>query len=137
MKEGYDMVIVSRYLDYAKSEDDDLITAFGNWFFTKTINVLYGDYYTDAMVIFRAYKKDVIYKLELEKEEGYSFVERLFRTKISWEPLLSVRAAKRRLKITEIPGDEPPRIGGKRKLKVFQWGAAYYLQFLREKFYWR
>jgi hypothetical protein len=60
MEKGYDMVIVSRYLGDATSEDDDSITRFGNWFFTKTINVLHGSSYTDAMVIFRAYKKDLI-----------------------------------------------------------------------------
>lgn len=123
MKEGYDMVIVSRYLGDAKSDDDDLITGFGNWFFTKTINILHGGNYTDAMVIFRAFKKDLIYSLDLDKEESYSTVEKLFRTKISWEPLLSVRAAKRKLKITEIPGDELLRIGGERKLKILKWGA--------------
>ena len=37
----------------------------------------------------------------------------------------------------EIPGDEPPRIGGERKLQVFQWGAAYYSQFFLELFRWR
>lgn len=62
--------------------------------------------------------------------------EKLFRTKISWEPLLSVRAAKRKLKVAEIPRDEPPRIGGKRKLKVLKWGAAYYFQFISGKFFW-
>jgi glycosyltransferase involved in cell wall biosynthesis len=137
MKEGYDMVIVSRYLGHAKSYDDDLITAFGNWLFTKTINLLHGGHYTDAMVIFRAYKTQIIYDLELDQKEGFAAAERLFRTKISWEPLLSVRAAKRKLKVTEIPGDEPPRIGGERKLKVLKWGAAYYFQFLREVFFWR
>ncbi|MBL7047349.1 MAG: glycosyltransferase, partial [Candidatus Marinimicrobia bacterium] len=30
MKEGYDIVIVSRYLNGAKSYDDDIVTAFGN-----------------------------------------------------------------------------------------------------------
>jgi len=60
----------------------------------------------------------------------------LFFTRISWEPLLSVRAAKRRLKITEIPGDEPARIGGERKLQIIRWGAAYFFQFLREKLWW-
>ena len=69
-----------------------------------------------------------------DREDAYVLPEKLFRTKISWEPLLSVRAAKANLKITEIPGDEPPRIGGERKLKVMQWGAAYYLQFIREFF---
>ena len=137
MKDGYDMVIVSRYLGKAKSEDDDIITGFGNWFFTKTINLLHGGNYTDAMVIYRAYKKQIIYDLELHKESGYAMAERLFRTRISWEPLLSVRAAKRKLKIAEIPGDEPPRIGGERKLKILKWGAAYYFQFIREVFFWK
>lgn len=89
------------------------------------------------MVIFRAYKKKIIYELELDKDAGYSTAEKLFKTRISWEPLLSVRAAKRRLKVAEIPGDEPPRIGGERKLKVLKWGAAYYFQFIREVFFWR
>lgn len=37
MRESYDMVIASRYLGDAKSEDDDLITGFGKWLFTKTV----------------------------------------------------------------------------------------------------
>ena len=137
MKEGYDMVIISRYLGNAKSEDDDIITAFGNYLFTKTVNILHGGHYTDAMVIFRAYKTQLVYDLDLNKDEGYRLAEKLFRTNISWEPLLSVRAAKRKLKVAEIPGDEPPRIGGKRKLKILKWGAAFYFQFIREVFCWK
>lgn len=134
MEAGYDMVIGSRYMEGAKSEDDDLITAFGNWFFTKTVNFLHGGHYTDVMGIFRAYKKQLIFDLGLDREDGYLIAERLFRTKISWEPLLSVRAAKMNMRIAEIPADEPRRLGGQRKLKIFQWGGAYYFQFLREKF---
>lgn len=137
MQEGHAMVIASRYLGPAKSEDDDVVTGFGNWLFTKTVNVLHGGHYTDAMVIFRAYRTKVIYDLDLDKDEGYRLAERLFHTRISWEPLLSVRAAKRKLSVAEIPGDEPPRIGGERKLKILQWGAAYYFQFMREVFFWR
>ena len=137
MKEGFDMVIASRYLGQAKSQDDDIITGFGNWLFTRTINLFFRSRYTDAMVIFRAYKKKLISDLELDKDDGYAFAERFFNTNISWEPLLSVRAAKRRLRITEIPADEPARIGGERKLRVIKWGGAYYLQFIRELFCWR
>jgi len=137
MKEGYDMVIVSRYLDDAKSDDDNWITGFGNWFFTKTVNVLHGGHYTDCMVMYRAYKRDLIATLDLDKEVSYATPEKLFNTRISWEPLLSARCAKRKLKVTEIPGDEPPRIGGKAKLQVWRWGAAYYFQFIREVFWWR
>ena len=36
-----DILICSRYLDWAKSDDDNLITGFGNWMFTKTFNILY------------------------------------------------------------------------------------------------
>lgn len=137
MKEGYDMVIVSRYMKGAHSVDDDLITGFGNWLFTRLVNVLHGGSYTDAMVIYRAYKKQLIYDLELNNDEGFRLAEKIFRTKVSWEPLLSVRAVKRKLKITEIPGDEPPRIGGKRKLQVFKWGAVFLFQFVREMFFWK
>ena len=137
MKEGYDMVIVSRYLDEARSEDDDLVTGFGNWLFTKTVNILHGGHYTDSLVIFRAFRKQLVYDLDLDKEESYAVPEKLFGCKLSWEPLLSVRAAKRRLKVGEIPGSEPPRIGGVRKLKVLRWGAAFYFQFLYEVFFWK
>ena len=136
MKEGYDMVIVSRYLGKAKSLDDDRVTAFGNWLFTHTVNVLHGGHYTDAMVIYRAYKTQLIKDLELDQDKWFKTPERLFRTKISWEPLLSARAARRKLKVTEIPGDEPPRIGGERKLQIWKWGAAYYFQFIRDFLLW-
>lgn len=136
MREGYDMVIASRYLDEAGSEDDDILTGFGNWLFTKTVNLFFRAAYTDVMVILRAYRKNLIHDLNLDKDKGYEFPEKLFNTRISWEPLLSVRAAKRKLKITEIPGPEPPRIGGERKLQIWRWGAAYYFQFVREIFIW-
>jgi glycosyltransferase involved in cell wall biosynthesis len=137
MNSGYDMVIASRYLGEAKSEDDDLVTRFGNWFFTKTVNFLHNGQFTDVMVIYRAYRKDLPRELGLDLEDAYLMPERLFSTKISWEPLLSVRASKAKLKISEIPGDEPKRIGGVRKLQVIKWGAAYYFQFIRELWCWR
>ena len=46
------------------------------------------------------------------------FPEKLFFTKVSVEPLLSMRAALAKLRISEIPGDEPKRIGGERKLQI-------------------
>ena len=50
---------------------------------------------------------------------------------------MSVRAAKAQKRVTEIPVDEPPRIGGERKLQIFRWGAAYYFQFWWELVSWR
>lgn len=137
IREGYDLVIGSRYLGDSKSQDDDMITAFGNWLFTATINILHGANYTDGMVIYRAFRRSLIYELDLHKEESYDVPERLFGTIISWEPLMSVRAAKRKMRIAEIGVGEPPRIGGTRKLQIWRWGAAYYFQFWRELWYWR
>jgi len=137
MKEGYDMVIVARYAPGAKSDDDDRITGFGNWMFRTMINVCHRAHYWDPMVIYRAYKKQLVYDLDLDKDSSYEFEEKLFRTNVSWEPLLSIRAAKRKLKVAEISGDEPARIGGERKLQIWKWGAVFLYQTIREIFWWR
>ena len=84
------------------------------------------------LVMFRAYKKDLIYTLELDKNDSYRIPERIFRTDVSWEPLMSARCASRKLKIADIPGDEPERIGGERKLQVLRWGAVYLWQIIGE-----
>ena len=133
---GRDLVIGSRYLN-CKSEDDDWVTAFGNWLFTRTVNLLHGGKYTDAMVIFRAFRKSLVDELCLHDHEAYWLAENLFGTTISWEPLMSVRAAKKGLRVVEVSAGEPPRIGGVRKLQILRWGAAYYFQFFRELWFWR
>ena len=136
IEEGHDMVIASRYLGEARSDDDDLLTGFGNWFFTRTVNLLFGAKYTDVMVLFRAYRKNLIAELGLDRDDAFTWVERLWRTgppgSLHWDPLLAVRARIAGCRIAEIPASEPARIGGYRKLRVFSWGGAVYLQFIRE-----
>ena len=137
MKEGYDMVVASRYLDGAKSEDDNWVTGFGNWFFSRVlINGLHGGHYTDAMGMYRAYKTQLFYDLDLDKEESYA-TEKFWLTTMGCEPLLSMRAAKRRLKVAEILGVEPRRVTGKAKLQTIRWGGAYLFQVIRELWYWK
>lgn len=134
LKKGYDMIIVSRYLGNAKSEDDSVVTRFGNWMFTTLINVLHGGKYTDAMVIYRGYKKSLFHELKLDDDKAFTIPEKLFFTRVSVEPLLSMRAARAKLKITEIPGDEPKRIGGERKLQIIRWGLAFLYQVFFDAF---
>jgi glycosyltransferase involved in cell wall biosynthesis len=134
--EGYDMVIASRYFGGLKSDDDDAITQFGNWLFTNVINRLHGGHYSDAMGIFRGWRTSLFSELGLDDDEAYA-TERIFRTVIGVEPLLSVRAAKRKLRCADIAGPEPPRLGGERKLQIIRWGGSYFLQVLREVYYWR
>lgn len=110
LREGYDMVIVSRYLDGAKSEDDDWVTGFGNWMFTAMINILFGGKYTDTLVIYRGFKTELFKDMrELSHYESY-------------DVMLSIFCAKEKRRVTEIPGDEPKRIGGERKMQPFRNG---------------
>ena len=102
------MVIASRYFQGAKSADDDKVTALGNWLFTTMINILFGGRYTDSLVMLRAFKKDII------KEFPKNFPPRA-----GMETLLSIRCAKQKRKTADIPGDEPARIGGERKMNPF------------------
>jgi glycosyltransferase involved in cell wall biosynthesis len=143
MEEKYDMVIVSRYLGSARSYDDTFLSAIGNRIFTKTINFLHGGTYTDVMGIYRAYDVRLVDSLQLNQDVWYRTPEWIFRVKgLSWEPLLSVRAARARLEIGEIPGDEPPRIEGVSRvfpnlLVQIQWGAFYYFQVIRDAIFWK
>lgn len=109
-----EMCIVSRYLAWARSEDDTPLTRLGNRFFTGLINRLLGGHYTDALVMFRAYRTDLPKRLGVLDQRGASW-ERWIGRRISWEPMLSIRAAKAGCWVGEIPGNEPPRIGHGRR----------------------
>ena len=137
MNEGYDLVIASRYLGDAKSEDDTVVSGFGNWLFTRTVNLLFKANYTDALVIYRAFNKNIIRFLNLDRDDDFILVEKMFfnppRT-LSWEPILAVLAHKYGYRVGEISASEPPRIGGEAKVKIIRWGGAIYVQFFLEFF---
>lgn len=123
MREGYDMVIASRYLSGAKSYDDDFVTSIGNWMFTKFVNVCFGGRFTDSLVMFRAFRKDVVKRLDMDEKRRPVF-----------EMQLCIRCAKHRLKVAEIPGDEPKRIGGVRKMRPLYNGSTLLWQITKEMF---
>lgn len=108
MREGYDMVIASRYKDWAHSDDDTALSAVGNAAFTKVIS-LFGHPYTDAMVQYRAWKKDLPVRLGLTNPRS-PFWEAHVGRYVSWEPQLSIRCAKIGARVAEIPSNEPKRV---------------------------
>ena len=110
IQEGYDLVIASRYLGGAKSDDDDRITALGNWMFTAIVNVLFQSHYTDALVGTRAFRRDKALSLGFDAPG------------LSWPCQSSIRFARAGLKAAEISAREPPRIGGVRKMRPFRTG---------------
>lgn len=134
IKEGYDLVVASRYLGLAKSYDDDIFTGFGNKLFTGMINLLFGSHYTDTLVGFRALRRDAIYKMHLYNQDKQCFLRKIFPgiEMNSPDPGSSIRAAKLKLKTVEIPADEPERIGGKRKLSIVKGGLGVLFQILYE-----
>lgn len=112
VREGFDMVIASRYLPGAGSQDDGPITGLGNWMFTRMVNFLFGGRYTDSLVILRAYRAELIEALQMDTRAP------------AFEPQLSIRCAVHGCRVAEIPAKEPPRIGGKRKMSILRNGWA-------------
>ena len=109
LREGYDMVIVSRYLNGAKSADDSLVSGFGNWLFTGMVNVLFGARYTDVLGFYRGYRVDLLRELDVDLTTAI-------------DTILCIRCTQNKLKVCEIPGDEPKRIGGTTKRSIIYHG---------------
>ena len=129
------IVIGSRYFGGGKSEDDDFITGFGNWLFTRMAQVLLGSKLTDVMVIYACWEISLLFELGIDEDESYQPWERMFFTQLGWCQLLSFRVAKYEIPFADVWVGEPPRIGGQRKLQIWRWGAATLGQLLRETWY--
>ena len=121
MNEGYDHVIVSRYLRHAVSEDDDVVTAFGNWMFSRLMRPLAPFSITDALNIYRGYRRSILLDPDFE----------FYMRGPVLEPLVTGMCALRGRSATEIPGDEPVRIGGVTKRSILYNGAMILLMIVR------
>lgn len=100
INEGYDIVIASRYLGVIKSQDDDFASAIANRVLTGLINLFFHAKYTDAIGMFKAFKKRHLYELGINKHKNEHS-----------EVMLPARGARYGLKIIEIQSPEPQRIG--------------------------
>jgi glycosyltransferase involved in cell wall biosynthesis len=131
-RKGYDIVFVSRYLPPAKSYDDGTISAIGNHIFTRIINLLFGGRYTDALGGFRAYRRSAVELMALDSMPDTNWLSRRFDLLNTWEVGGCIRAAKLKLRVHEIPGDEPKRIGGRSNVSVIRNGLMIVAQILHE-----
>ena len=125
MREGYDLVVASRYADGARSDDDDWLTGIGNGMFTTIVNVLFWSNYTDVLTGFRAYRRSKFLQLEMDTPG------------LSWPAQSCMRAARAGLRIADMGADEPKRIGGVRKMKPFKTGMEISLLILRDFLFYR
>jgi glycosyltransferase involved in cell wall biosynthesis len=121
LHEGHDMVVVSRYLAHAVSEDDHVVSAFGNWMFSRLMRPLAHFPVTDALNIYRGYSRKIL----LDPDFAFYLKGPVL------EPLVTGMCALRGLKSVEMPGDEPVRIGGATKRSILYNGSMVLLMIIR------
>ena len=97
---GYDIVIASRCLPPASSQDDDFVSGLADSLFTKLINYFFGAKLTDGIVMYKAFKKQHLDSLRIDKRKNEHA-----------ECLIVARGARFGLKIIEIASSEPGRLG--------------------------
>lgn len=125
MEEGqYDIVQISRNNYGGSSDDDTTITSFGNKMFTFLVNVFFGGHFTDALYGFKIIKKKFFEELNLDGQS------------LTLEQQICIKACKLRLKICEIGGREPKRIGGEAKMKPLFTGYMLSKQIIKEFIFW-
>ena len=124
---GWDMVIASRFMAGARSEDDDkfLLASrrWGNLTFTWLVNALWRGptRITDTINGYRAVTREAFRRLAPDAQ-GYAI-----------EFQMSIRALQLGLKVLEVPTVEFPRIGkGVSKLNAVPVGFQFLFLLLRE-----
>lgn len=103
LEEGYEMVTASRFLPESKvdTEDDKLrIRVFGNKLCAKLVNLFWGTNVTDTTNALRGFTKSCYKRANLNT---FGYTENF---------QLTIRCGKLRIKTTEVPTEELPRIGG-------------------------
>jgi glycosyltransferase involved in cell wall biosynthesis len=124
---GYDMVIASRFMRGASSEDDEKFLfasrRWGNLLFTWLVNVLCRarTHITDTINGYRAITRSAFARLAPDAE-GYAI-----------EFQMSIRALQLGMRVLEIPTQESPRIGrGVSKLNAIPVGLKFLALLVRE-----
>jgi len=110
IQSGFDICMGSRFIQGGGTEDMTLLRKFGNKFFVFLVNSIWGMNYSDLCYGYRSLRKDSVEKLELESD-GFGI-----------EMELSIRAAKKKLRVLEVPSYEKARASGEGKLRTFRDG---------------
>lgn len=110
IKAGYDVCMGSRFLQGGGTEDMPFYRKWGNKFFVFLVNLFWGMNYSDLCYGYRSFRKDCIKKLDL-KSEGFGI-----------ETEISIKAAKKKLKVVEVPSFEKKRFHGEGNLRTFRDG---------------
>jgi glycosyltransferase involved in cell wall biosynthesis len=119
--EGADLAKGSRFLKGGGSTDLTHLRRAGNKCFCAIVNVLYGTRYSDLCYGYNAAWVAQLRDLELDCA-GFEV-----------ETVLSIRSAKSRLRVTEVPSFESPRLHGQSNLRTFRDGWRVLTAIFRER----
>lgn len=125
IREGYDMVIASRFKKGGHNEEDEILLpwrAWANRVFSLLANIFWnrGQYITDTINGFRGVTKQAFDRMKIDAS-GFVI-----------EYQMSIRAMKLGLRVAEIPTFEDQRIGGESRAKSIPTGIVFLKHFLRE-----
>ncbi len=120
IRAGYDAAFGSRFLLGGGTDDMTFIRYLGNKFFIFLVNLIWGAKYTDLCYGYRAFKRSALKKMEL-REKGFGI-----------ETEMSIEAAKKGLRVIEIPSFEKKRESGEGKLRTFRDGWAILRTIMRK-----
>lgn len=117
----HDYVFATRYAQGAGSDDDTLLTKFGNYFFSKLGNIFFSLKLSDILFTFILGKKLSFDRLNLESNDFCLCVE------------IPIKAKNINQKYCEIASQERKRIAGFKKVNEFRDGLKI-LIFMIKKF---
>lgn len=125
LREGYDMVIASRFMKGSRNEEDDQILKLRKWAnqtFTLLVRMRWGGNLTDTINGFRSVRRSKLIEMNPEP------------TGFDIEFQMSIRALKLGHKVTEIPTIEGNRLGGKSTAHSFPTGKLMLRRYMKEFF---
>ncbi len=116
--ENYDFVFASRYVNGEISEDDDVYSKFGNFFFTKIVRILFNINTSDVLFLYVLGKKNNIKKINLVQKD-YSICSEF------------IIKAYKNFKCTEILSKERKRLHGKSKVNKVLAGLTLFINIIK------
>ncbi len=115
---GYDFVFASRYINGELSEDDDIFSKFGNFFFTKFVRILFNIDTSDVLFLYVVGKKSNIKKINLVQKD-YSICSEF------------IIKAYKNFKCTEILSRERKRLHGQSKVNKILAGLTLFINIIK------
>jgi hypothetical protein len=110
----------SRFIQGGGTADMPWYRKLGNKIFVSMVNIFWGMNYSDMCYGYRSFRKSALKKLDL-KTDGFGI-----------ETEISIKAAKKGLKVLEVPSFEKARLYGKGKLRTFSDGFKILKTIIKE-----